>query len=141
MFATALPGRYTRRHVVQGLACLSGAAALSGCAAALKTTSAASAVPLLATGTQPVPSGSIVQASIAVSAVVSGSIAPGFAGFSYEKSMLCKPLFNGANGALIKILQLLGPSVLRIGGNSVDQCTWHPTGAGRTAGQISPSDL
>ena len=35
----------------------------------------------------------------------------------------------------------LGPSILRIGGNSVDKNVWSPNGPGQTAGQIAPSDV
>ena len=36
---------------------------------------------------------------------------------------------------------MLGPSLLRIGGNSVDQTTWTPTGPGQTSGETAPSDV
>jgi hypothetical protein len=39
------------------------------------------------------------------------------------------------------MFKLLGPSVLRIGGNSVDKNIWSPNGPGQTAGQIAPSDV
>jgi hypothetical protein len=35
----------------------------------------------------------------------------------------------------------LGPSLLRVGANTVDQNVWTPTGSGQTAGQIAPSDV
>jgi hypothetical protein len=60
---------------------------------------------------------------------------------SYEKSALCEPLFAASNTSLRNVFQLLGSSILRIGGNSVDQCVWRSDGSGRTAGQISPSDV
>jgi hypothetical protein len=64
-----------------------------------------------------------------------------FAGFSYEKSTLNQPLFQGDNAGLIALFARLGPGLLRVGGNSVDQNTWTPTGAGRTAKQIAPADV
>jgi hypothetical protein len=70
-----------------------------------------------------------------------GSIGPAFAGLSYEKSSMHEPLFTGANTALIGLYTLLGQSVLRIGGNSVDQTVWNPKGPGQTTGQVAPTDV
>jgi hypothetical protein len=53
-----------------------------------------------------------------------------FAGLSYEKSKLSSPLFSGSNTAMIDMLRLLGPSVLRIGGNSVDTTSWNGSVSG-----------
>jgi hypothetical protein len=66
---------------------------------------------------------------------------PRFVGLSYEKSKLSQPLFSQNNADLIGLFQLLGPSLLRIGGNSVDETTWTPTGPGQTSGQTAPSDV
>jgi hypothetical protein len=90
---------------------------------------------------QPEPTGTIVSASLTVSSNTSGSIAPAFAGLSYEKSSLTEPLFLGSNTNLIGIFKRLGPSILRIGGNSVDRNVWTPNGPGQTSGQIAPSDI
>lgn len=87
------------------------------------------------------PGGTIAQASLTVSTGEAGLIGPGFAGLSYEKSSLCEPLFSAANTELVGLFKLLGPSILRIGGNSVDQSVWTPGGRGQTAGQIAPSDV
>jgi hypothetical protein len=65
----------------------------------------------------------------------------GFAGLSYEKSSMAVPRFAVTNTDLIGLFRLLGPSLLRIGGNSVDQTHWTPAGAGRTSGQVAPSDI
>jgi hypothetical protein len=70
-----------------------------------------------------------------------GSIGAEFTGLSYEKSAITGTLFSASNDDLINLFKLLGPGVLRIGGNSVDQCVWSPSGQGRTAGQIAPSDV
>jgi hypothetical protein len=92
---------------------------------------------------QPIPSGSITSASLSVTATSAGSISSAFAGLSYEKSALYESpyLFTGTNADLIALFKLIGPSILRIGGNSVDRNVWTPSGAGQTAGQIAPSDV
>jgi hypothetical protein len=93
------------------------------------------------TNPQPTPSGPLTQASLIVTAAAAGSIGPAFAGLSYEKSKLYGPLFTASNSDLIGMFNRLGPSVLRIGGNSVDRNIWSPNGPGQTAGQIAPSDV
>ena len=90
---------------------------------------------------QPLPTGPLTLASATISASVYGSIGEGFAGLSYEKSQLYGPLFSGTNTNLISLFKQLGPSVLRIGGNTVDKNVWTPAGAGQTPGQIAPSDI
>jgi hypothetical protein len=71
------------------------------------------------------------------------TIGSAFAGLSYEKgSLIQNPyLFNSSNANLIALFKLIGPSVLRVGGNSVDHNVWTPKGAGQTPGQIAPSDV
>jgi hypothetical protein len=102
---------------------------------------AAGASPQATANAQPAPLGPATQASLDVSAVEAGIVGPNFAGLSYEKSALIEPLFTAANADLVGLFQLLGPSVLRIGGNTVDQCTWNPDGPGQTPGQIAPPDV
>jgi hypothetical protein len=69
------------------------------------------------------------------------TIGGSFAGLSYEKNTLSKPLFSPANTTLISLFNRLGPSLLRIGGNSVDHTLWNATGTGETEYQVSPPDL
>jgi hypothetical protein len=88
-----------------------------------------------------VPAGPVTQASLTVTSGAAGSIAPAFAGLSYEKNKLSSPIFSASNSDLIALFKRIGPSVLRIGGNTVDQNVWTPNGAGQTAGQIAPSDV
>ncbi len=78
-----------------------------------------------------------------VTATSAGSVGPAFAGLSYEKASLYENpyLFTASNSNLISLFKLLGPGVLRVGGNSVDRNVWTPGGAGHTAGQIAPSDV
>jgi hypothetical protein len=56
-----------------------------------------------------------------------GHVGPGFVGLSYEKAHLTDAYMSGSNAALIGMCKLLGPSVLRIGGNAVDATNWVPT--------------
>jgi hypothetical protein len=139
--AAILPILLSRRHFLGSTAALSATALLSGCAATLLTSAASAPLPQLLTNPQPVPDGPISSAGVIVSAATSGSIVPGFAGLSYEKSSLSEPLFSASNSNLIGLFQRLGPSILRIGGSSVDQSVWTPDGPGGTAGQIAPSDV
>jgi hypothetical protein len=52
-------------------------------------------------------------------------------------------LFRGDNSAAVAMLRLLGPGVLRIGGNSVDRSSWDGNGAGTSPPQsrTSKSDV
>jgi hypothetical protein len=90
---------------------------------------------------QPIPSGALSTASVTIAANPIGSIGQRFAGLSYEKSSLALPRFAVDNADLIGMFTGLGQSLLRIGGNSVDQMHWAAAGAGRTPGQVAPSDI
>jgi hypothetical protein len=78
--------------------------------------------------------GPTVAATITVNpATTIGAIGPGFVGLSYEKSHLEDGYFRGDNAALVAMVDLLGPSVLRVGGNSVDETVWQTYDAGTPA--------
>lgn len=62
-------------------------------------------------------------------------------GFSFERNTLALPLFDDANTDLVALFRLLGPGVLRLGGNSVDRTEWDRSGSGLTPSTVSPSDL
>lgn len=62
-------------------------------------------------------------------------------GFSFERGTLALPLFDDANTDLVALFRLLGPGVLRLGGNSVDRTEWDHTGSGLTSATVSPPDL
>jgi uncharacterized protein (TIGR03437 family) len=79
--------------------------------------------------------------TVTVTSTVVGVIGPGFAGLSYEKGQMANPFFSPQNADAIGLFKLIGPSLLRIGGNSVDKTTWTPNGKGRTSGQVAPSDI
>jgi uncharacterized protein (TIGR03437 family) len=103
---------------------------------------AGAVMPRLLTGaTQPVPSGPLTAATVTITNTVTGVIGPAFAGLSYEKSQMANPFFSPQNADAIGLFKLIGPSLLRIGGNSVDKTTWTPSGRGRTSGQVAPSDI
>ncbi len=85
-------------------------------------------------------------------ATSSGQIVPGQAGLSYEKAKLGTPFFSESNATLVGLFRGVGPSLLRLGGNSVDECVFVPDGASLgngssagaplpTPGVITPSDL
>jgi hypothetical protein len=82
-----------------------------------------------------------IAATVTVTTTPIGAIGPAFAGLSYEKSQMANPFFSPQNSDAIGLFKLIGPSLLRIGGNSVDKTTWFPNGPGRTSGQVAPSDI
>jgi len=128
----------TRRTLLRGAAALAASTVLPGCGS--KGGSTTSTTPP-ATNSQPIPAGSIVPLPLTVTATSAGSISPAFAGLSYEKSSLTERLFTSSNTNLIGLFQRLGPSVLRVGGNSVDKNVWTPAGPGQISGQIAPGDV
>jgi len=133
----------TRRQTIQGALALAASSLLLGCGSSSLSSSSGSSGGSSNTNAQPTSSGSITSASLSVTATAAGSIGSSFAGLSYEKSTLYENpyLFTTSNSNLINLFQLLGKSLLRIGGNSVDRSVWTPNGAGHTAGQIAPSDV
>ena len=92
---------------------------------------AGDAAPIDDAGAPDVDGGPVVSASVSVDpAKPLGTIGPGFVGLSYEKSHLEDNYFRGDNAALVAMFQLLGPSILRVGGNSVDESVWQAFDAG-----------
>ena len=131
----------TRRRTIQGALALGASALFPGCGASVSSNTGSP--PPSGSNQQPTPSGPVTTASLTVTATSTGTIGAAFAGLSYEKSSLYESpyLFTGANTNLIALFKLLGTSILRIGGNSVDRNVWTPNGAGQTEGQIAPSDV
>ena len=68
-----------------------------------------------------------------------GHLAPGFAGFSFEKTHMTDGFFTAQNAPLIALFKLLGPGIVRIGANDVDASTWVPTATPVAGGQTSHS--
>ena len=70
-----------------------------------------------------------------------GTVPAGLVGFSFERRTLTTPLFRAANGPLVALFRLLGPSVLRLGGNTVERVGWDRSGAGQAPSVVGPPDL
>lgn len=79
--------------------------------------------------------------SVQVDPASKSQVGRDFAGFSYEKDRVGARMFNARNTDLVRLFRLLGPSLLRIGGNLVDMTTWNPDGPGGNAKEVSPSDV
>jgi len=131
--------KLTRRGALGAVGSLLTGALLDGCGGGSDASSALGFG--LTSNPQPVPSGPQTPSTVSVSASVAGTIGAGFAGLSYEKNSMAVPRFAPNNADLIGLFSRLGPSLLRIGGNSVDETQWAPTGAGRTSGEVAPSDI
>ena len=90
-------------------------------------------------------SGPVVPATVTVLRGSSaGRLPPAFVGFSYEKTHLSDGYFSGADAALIALYKLLGPGLVRIGGNAVDRSTWvpdAPAAAGGVSTKIGTADV
>jgi hypothetical protein len=132
-----------RRQTIQGALALAASSLLPACGSATGPSSSGSGGGTSNSNPQPTPSGPITSASLSVAATSAGSIGSAFAGLSYEKSTLYESpyLFTASNSNLASLFKLIGPSILRIGGNSVDRNVWTPGGTGQTVGQIAPSDV
>ena len=101
------------------------------------------ATPPLKPGT-PIDAGPTVPATITVDPSTQvGTIPPAFLGLGYEKSEMPSGLFAGTDAPLIALLSLLGPGLLRIGGNSVDRTEWYsaPTSDGSAASTITTTEV
>ena len=127
------PSPPSRREALRYLSLLAGGigmagAGLTGCGGGGSST--APSPPAPAPAPPPVPN---TTASVTLNRASPGALlSSAFAGLSYEKSKLTSPLFSGSNIAMISMLRLLGPSVLRIGGNSVDTTSWKGAVSGLT---------
>lgn len=128
----------TRRQLLRGAAACAAATFLSSAYAFGRD---AASEPAEALNPQPIPEGPVTHALLTVSRREVGSIGNGFAGFSYEKGVLCTPLLSASNANLISLYKRLDPATIRLGGNHVDTTVWTPRGAGQTPGQIAPSDV
>ena len=92
--------------------------------------------------TPPLPSTPYVTANVSVVRTNPGqTLDSNFVGLSYEKSKMSQAMLSSSNTALVKFFKLLGPGVIRIGGNSVNTTTWNASGAGLASGYIAPADI
>jgi hypothetical protein len=79
-----------------------------------------------------------VSGSVTVKrATAQGHLGPGFVGLSYEKTHLTDGYLAASNAPLVALFQLLGPSILRLGGNSVDLSSWQASAPPGSAGKVS----
>jgi hypothetical protein len=127
---------FARRTVIQGLSGLAIGSLLDACGGGN-----GGAGPPAAANPQPQPSGPLTQIPVTISGTAVGSLGADFAGLSYEKNSMALPRFTPDNADLIGLFKRLGPSLLRLGAASVDHTNWAPAGAGRTSGQVAPSDI
>jgi Bacterial Ig-like domain (group 2) len=134
------PSFLTRRQIMRSGIALAAATSLEGWGSVTSTGSSSSSSGAVA-NPQLLPAGPMTVASLAVTTQAAGSIGPAFAGLSYEKKAVQWSFFQPSNVVGISLFQALGPSLLRIGGSSVDQFVWTPNGAGRTYLQVAPSDV
>ena len=92
----------------------------------------------------PIDAGPTVPGTITVDpSTTVGTIPPQFVGLSYEKSQLTTGLFAGNDAALIALFKLLGPGILRVGGNSVNRTEWYsaPTSDASAASTITTAEV
>lgn len=92
----------------------------------------------------PIDAGPTMPGTITVDpSTTVGTVPAHFVGLSYEKSELPTGLFRGSDAALVAMLQLVGPGILRVGGNSVDRTQWYaaPTTDGAAASTITTDDV
>ena len=82
-----------------------------------------------------------VPVTVVVNPGSAGSVGAGFAGFSFEKDRVGAGMFDPHDTDLVNLFRLLGPGVLRIGGNLVDKVNWNAAGPGGSASEIAPADV
>jgi glycosyl hydrolase family 79 len=108
------------------------------------------AAPDAGTGTMaggPVFTGPTTDGTVTVNrSTAMGRLVPGFVGFSFEKTHMTDQFFTGANAPLIAMFKLLGPGLVRIGADDVDNTSWlasaAPTaGNGMVSSKIGTADV
>jgi len=92
-------------------------------------------------GNPPPPlTGTPVTATIKVTrGAPMGRLTAGAASFSFEKSHLSDGFFTGTHAPLIGMFKLLGPGVLRIGADDVNNSVWVPGATFVKPGTTSPN--
>ena len=90
---------------------------------------------------QPIPPGSLTQASATITSTVVSPFGSSFVGLSFEKGELVSRIFSMRDPNVLALFRALGPGIMRIGGSSVDSIIWTPNGSGRTARQIAKVDI
>jgi hypothetical protein len=104
---------------------------------------AAAVLAVATTAATPVTASAATPPVVAIAQTGTGtSLGAGSAGLSYEASDLALPAF--ASGNLAAYLRTLGSSVMRVGGNTVDETYWTSTGEtppSWSIATITPADL
>jgi hypothetical protein len=96
---------------------------------------------LAASGAAAAEPAAAVPVTVSISSASGGTVGTGFAGFSYEKDRIGVDVFDAHDANLVRLFRLLGPNVVRIGGNLVDMVNWNRNGGGGSASEIAPSDV
>jgi hypothetical protein len=121
-----------------GLVACDGANHTSAETTAPSPPSPAPPAPAPATSPAPPPQSADVRAAVTFrSSEAAALVDSHYPGLSYEKDKLADSMFDGTNTALVQLFRLLGPSVLRLGANAVDRCSWN--GAIRELTPILPA--
>ncbi|MEU0882300.1 glycosyl hydrolase family protein [Lentzea sp. NPDC005914] len=107
----------------------------------MRRAAAVAALLIVFTGTSAHAAQAAPAVSVQVDSASKSEVARDFAGFSYEKDRVGARMFNARNTDLVRLFRLLGPSLLRIGGNLVDMTTWNPAGTGGKADEVTPADI
>ena len=114
-------------------------------AAGRRLPASVAALLLVLCGLSAVATASVHQPGTAVTLTVSpaavGYVGPGFVGLSFEKDRLGAGVFDPGNAALVSLFRMLGPSVLRVGGNLVDIVGWKAGGPGGSEREVAPPDV
>ena len=129
----------TRRRILEGAASVAAASFLPGCGGSPTGPVVSQPITTPLANPQPVPTGSLTQASLTVTSTAAGMIGPQFVGLSYDKLSLFEPEFTASNTNMIAMFKRIGVSVLRLGDGS--NSAWTPNGKGGTSGQIAPPDV
>jgi hypothetical protein len=85
------------------------------------------------------PTGTGVIATVTVNpSTIIGTIGPGFAGFSYEKTHITNGSLTSTNTSLVALYKLIGSPVMRLGADDVENCNWAGAGAAPTGPSGQP---
>ena len=88
----------------------------------------------------PALTGTTVTGTVKVTrGTVKGHLPAAFAGFSFEKSHMSDGFFVPTHSALVAMFKLLGPGVIRIGADDVNNSVWVPSATFVKAGTTSPN--
>ncbi len=95
---------------------------------------------MAASNPPPPLTGTMVTGTVKVTrGTTKGHLPAGFAGFSFEKSHMSDGFFVPSHAALVGMFKLLGPGVVRIGADDVNNSVWVPGATFVTPGTTSPN--